>query len=131
MGRTRRRRDREADDAVVDPEAPIAPTAELGDADARLPDIGTDWCVAYGRYINGSRLKQVVRDLGTHADAVGEYDRTPSGDSASSARALPNPNRYGWSDIPATPRTTQLRRLGLADERILRIPRSHRLPLQS
>ena len=54
----------ERDDAVVDPEALIALTAELGDADARLRDLSTDWCFAYGRYINGSRLKQVVRELG-------------------------------------------------------------------
>ena len=63
----------EPDDAVVDPEALIALTAELGDADARLRDVSTDWCVAYGRYINGSRLKQVARELGTPLEAIGEY----------------------------------------------------------
>jgi MarR family len=63
-------------DAVVDPEALIALTAELGDADARLRDVSTDWCVAYGRYINGSRLKQVVRELRTPAEAIGEYVAT-------------------------------------------------------
>lgn len=66
----------ERDDAVVDPEALIALTAELGDADARLRDLSTDWCVAYGRYINGSRLKQVVREIGTPADTIGEYVAT-------------------------------------------------------
>ncbi len=66
----------ERDDAVVDPEALIALTAELGDADARLRDVSTDWCVAYGRYVNGSRLKQVVRELRTPPDAVGEYVAT-------------------------------------------------------
>ena len=66
----------ERDDAVVDPEALIALTAELGDADARLRDLSTDWCVAYGRYINGSRLKQVVRELGTPGEAIGEYVAT-------------------------------------------------------
>ncbi len=66
----------ERDDAVVDPEALIALTAELGDADARLRDVSTDWCVAYGRYVNGSRLKQVVRELGTPLDAIGEYVAT-------------------------------------------------------
>ena len=55
----------EPDDAVVDPEALIALTAELGDADARLRDVSTDWCVAHGRYINGARLRQVARELGT------------------------------------------------------------------
>lgn len=66
----------ERDDAVVDPEALIALTAELGDADARLRDLSTDWCVAYGRYVNGSRLKQVARELGTPDDAIGEYVAT-------------------------------------------------------
>ena len=66
----------EPDDAVVDPEALIALTAELGDADARLRDVSTDWCVAYGRYVNGARLRQVVRELGTPPEAIGEYVAT-------------------------------------------------------
>ncbi len=66
----------ESDDAVVDPEALIALTAELGDADARLRDVSTDWCVAYGRYVNGARLKQVARELGTPPGAIGEYVAT-------------------------------------------------------
>jgi hypothetical protein len=66
----------ERDDAVVDPEALICLTAELGDADARLRDLSTDWCVTYGRYVNGSRLKQVVRELGTPHELIGEYVAT-------------------------------------------------------
>ena len=66
----------ERDDAVVDPEALIALTAELGDADARLRDVSTDWCVVYGRYVNGSRLKQVAGELRTPPDAIGEYVAT-------------------------------------------------------
>jgi DNA-binding transcriptional ArsR family regulator len=66
----------EQDDAVVDPEALIALTAELGDSDARLRDVSTDWCVAYGRYVNGSRLKRVVNELGTPHEAIGEYVAT-------------------------------------------------------
>jgi DNA-binding transcriptional ArsR family regulator len=66
----------ERDDAVVDPEALIALTAELGDADARLRDLSTDWCVAYGRYVNASRLKQVARELGTPGAALGEFVAT-------------------------------------------------------
>lgn len=66
----------ERDDAVVDPEALIALTAELGDADARLRDLSTDWCVAYGRYVNGSRLKQIVREIGTPDESIGEYVAT-------------------------------------------------------
>ncbi len=66
----------ERDDAVVDPEALIALTAELGDADSRLRDLSTDWCVTYGRYVNGSRLKQVVHELRTPQEAIGEYVAT-------------------------------------------------------
>ncbi len=64
------------DSSVVDPEALIAVTAELGNTDARLRDASTDWCVAYGRYVNGSRLRQVVRELRIPALAIGEYVAT-------------------------------------------------------
>lgn len=66
----------EADTAVVDPEAIVALTAELGDVDARLRDVSTDWCSTYGRYVNGSRLRQVARELGTPPEAIGEYVAT-------------------------------------------------------
>jgi hypothetical protein len=66
----------ERDNAVVDPEALIVMTAELGDADARLRDLSTDWCITYGRYINGSRLKQVARELATPDAIIGEYVAT-------------------------------------------------------
>lgn len=66
----------EADPAVVDPEALVALTAELRDSDARLRDASTDWCVAYGRYVNGARLKRVATDLRTPSDAIGEYAAT-------------------------------------------------------
>ncbi len=66
----------EPDDSAVDPEALIALTAELGDADARLRDLSTDWCVKYGRYVNGSRLKQVARELAVSPESVGEYVAT-------------------------------------------------------
>lgn len=66
----------EIDDAVVDPEALIVLTAELGDADARLRDVSTDWCVEYGRYVNGSRLRGVVSELGTPSERIGEFVAT-------------------------------------------------------
>lgn len=66
----------ERESAVIDPEALIALTAELGDADPRLRDVSTDWCVRYGRYVNGSRLKQVVQEIQTPPPAIGEYVAT-------------------------------------------------------
>ena len=84
----------ERDDAVVDPEALIALTAELGDADARLRDVSTDWCVDFGRYVNGSRLKQVTRELGTPEGAIGEYVATvaAAGGPAWPMATKPRPN---------------------------------------
>ncbi len=84
----------ERDDSVVDPEALIALTAELGDADARLRDLSTDWCVDFGRYVNGSRLKQVARELGTPTGAIGEYVATvaAAGGPAWPMATVPRPN---------------------------------------
>jgi len=103
----------EPDDAVVDPEALIALTAELGDADARLRDLSTDWCVAYGRYVNGSRLKQVCRELGTPGEAIGEYVATvatsggPSWPMASQPR--PGYERRGKARMAAATSPARLR----------------------
>lgn len=66
----------EHDDAVVDPEALIALTAEISEADLRLRDVSTDWCVAFGRYVSGSRLKRVVRELRTPVASIWEYAAT-------------------------------------------------------
>lgn len=44
--------------SVIDPEALICFTAALGDADARLRDEATDWCIQFGsRLISVSRLR--------------------------------------------------------------------------
>lgn len=61
---------------VVDPEALVALTAELGDADARLRDTSIDWCIAYGRYLNSSRLRHVLDEMGAGGEAIGEYAGT-------------------------------------------------------
>ena len=69
----------ERDEGAVDPEALIALTVELGEADARLRDVSTDWCVAFGRYVNGSRLRGVVKELGTPRERIGELVATVAG----------------------------------------------------
>ncbi len=81
-----------AESSVVDPEALIALTAELGEADARLRDGGTDWCVAYGRFINGTRLAQVVTDLGTSEGAIGDYAATVAAAGGPSWRQRGHPH---------------------------------------
>lgn len=66
----------EEDHAVVDPEALIALTAEIGADDVRLLDVSTDWCVTYGAYINASRLKRVAREMHTSDEDLGEFAAT-------------------------------------------------------
>lgn len=65
-----------AEREVVDPEALVALTAELGDTDARLRDTSIDWCIAYGRYVNSTRLRHVLDEIGASAEAIGEYAGT-------------------------------------------------------
>jgi hypothetical protein len=68
----------EDDQTVVDPEALVALTAEIGAADVRLLDVSTDWCVAYGNYINGSRLKRVASEIQSPTDLLGTFAATVS-----------------------------------------------------
>ena len=66
----------EADHAVVDPEALVALTAEIGASDIRLLDVSSDWCVAYGTYVNASRLKRVAREMQSPIRQLGEFAAT-------------------------------------------------------
>jgi len=45
---------------AIDPERLILFTAFLGDADPRLRDESTDWCIAYGRYVSAARLRNLL-----------------------------------------------------------------------
>ncbi len=45
---------------AIDPERLILFTAFLGDADPRLRDEATDWCIAYGRYVSAARLRNLL-----------------------------------------------------------------------
>jgi hypothetical protein len=49
-------------DCAVDPEPLILFTAGLGDADSRLRDEATDWCIRYGQLVAGARLKNLLGD---------------------------------------------------------------------
>lgn len=51
---------RQHSDFAIDPEALIVLTAWLHDSDPRLRDEATDWCVRYGQFISGARLKNVL-----------------------------------------------------------------------
>jgi hypothetical protein len=50
------------EDWAIDPEPLIVFTAFLGDADARLRDEATDWCVRNWRSVSRARLRNIVRD---------------------------------------------------------------------
>ncbi len=52
---------RSPDGVAIDPEALILVTASLADAEPRLRDEATDWCIAYGRYVSKVRLKHLLR----------------------------------------------------------------------
>jgi hypothetical protein len=47
-------------DHAIDPEPLIIFTAALGDADPRLRDEATDWCIRYGSLVSGARLKNLL-----------------------------------------------------------------------
>ena len=65
----------------IDPEPLVIFTAWLGDLDPRLRDESTDWCIHYGRYVAGTRLKNflseepddVRRGFGPYAATVGAH----------------------------------------------------------
>lgn len=45
---------------AIDPEPLVLLTATLGDADRRLQDEATDWCIRYGRYLTVTRLRHLL-----------------------------------------------------------------------
>lgn len=47
-------------DFAIDPEALVILTAWLRDRDPRLRDEATDWCVRYGQFVSGTRLKNLL-----------------------------------------------------------------------
>ena len=61
------------DDWAVDPEPLIVFTSFLDNADARLQDEATDWCVRNWRSISKVRLRNIVRDA--PADVRPSFDR--------------------------------------------------------
>lgn len=87
-------------DFAIDPEALVVLTAWLHDADPRLRDEATDWCVRYGQFISGARLKNVL----AHTDSGStlwwkEFASTVNANS-----------RWSWpgGNAPAVPRKFEL-----------------------
>lgn len=64
-------------DHCIDPEALIVFTAALGDADPRLRDEATDWCIRYGNLVSGARLKNLLANENDQVrSAYGEFAAT-------------------------------------------------------
>ncbi len=54
----------EAEHDVIDLEALVALTAQIGRDESRLYDGALDWCVQYGTFLNVSRLRTVADEIG-------------------------------------------------------------------
>lgn len=62
---------------AIDPEPLILFTAWLGDADPRLRDEATDWCVRNWRHLSKARIKNLLREQpGDVKEAFGEFAAT-------------------------------------------------------
>lgn len=91
-------------DWAIDPEPLILFTAWLGDADPRLRDEATDWCVRNWRHISKARLKNLLRDQPDDvAAAFGEFAATVGAHAGISWPGAAHPRRYtvtGRSTLP-------------------------------
>lgn len=87
--------ERKHSDWFVDPEPLILFTAWLGDADPRLRDEVTDWCVTYGSWVSGSRLQNLLGayDASTQMK-FGELAATVAQHSSTSWRGATHPRKF-------------------------------------
>lgn len=95
-------------DWAIDPEPLILFTAGLGDADPRLRDEATDWCVRNWRYVSKARLKNLLREQPDRVqDAFGEFAATVGVHASVSWPGASDPRRYtvtGRSTLPSLDR---------------------------
>jgi hypothetical protein len=64
------------DRTVIDIEALVAATTEMDQADARVREVALDWCIVYGRAVNGSRLKTVAAEIAVDEARLGAFAAT-------------------------------------------------------
>jgi DNA-binding transcriptional ArsR family regulator len=84
---------------AIDPELLILLTAFLGDADPRLRDEATDWCITYGRYVSAARLKNLVtRESEETKKAFGEFTATVNAHSGLRWPGATEPRRFMRTD---------------------------------
>lgn len=88
---------------AIDPEHLILFTSFLGDADPRLRDESTDWCITYGRYVSAARLKNLAQDGPEVQEAFGRFAATVNAHSNLRWPGASRPRRFartGRSDVP-------------------------------
>ncbi len=89
---------------AIDPELLILFTSFLGDADPRLRDESTDWCIAYGRYVSAARLKNLLaQETPELRVAFGELAATVNAHSGLRWPGATEPRRFqrtGRSEVP-------------------------------
>lgn len=61
------------DETIVDLEALIALTAEVGGDDPRVREGAIDWCAAYGEAVHTGRMRVVAAEMGVPADRLGPF----------------------------------------------------------
>jgi len=97
-------------DWAIDPEPLILFTAWLGDADPRLRDEATDWCVQNWRHISKARLKNLLREQPKDvAEAFGEFAATVGAHAGITWPGATHPRPYavtGRSTLPHLDRTS-------------------------
>lgn len=92
------------EDWAIDPEPVILFTAWLGDADPRLRDEATDWCVRNWRCVSRARLKNLLREQpGDVQEAFGEFAATVGAHAGIGWPGATEPRRFtitGRSTLP-------------------------------
>lgn len=91
-------------DWAIDPEPLILFTAWLGDADPRLRDEATDWCVHNWRHLSRARLKNLLREQPNEVQkAFGEFAGTVGSHASITWPGATEPRRFivtGRSTLP-------------------------------
>ena len=99
-------------DWAIDPEPLILFTAWLGDADPRLRDEATDWCVRNWRHVSRARLKNLLREQPDDVqEAFGEFAATVGAHAGISWPGETQPRSYtvsGRSTLPPLERTSMV-----------------------
>lgn len=91
-------------DGAIDPEPLVLFTVALGDADPRLRDEATDWCIRYGHFISGTRLRNLLtRETASTQRNFGEFAATVAAHSKQRWPGATRARRYRPTGRSRTP----------------------------